>query len=128
MITLSQNQIDRGLDILNNLDNSKLLTHLNSCVHCGLCSTSCIYFLADQDPTLTPANKVDLLASIYRRYFTFLGKTFPAITGARALNDELVPELIDKFFGACIMCSRCNIQCSIGLDIAFLARTGRLML
>ncbi|HNX22393.1 MAG TPA: (Fe-S)-binding protein, partial [Bacteroidales bacterium] len=128
MSTLSQEQIERGLDILNNLDNSKLLTHVNSCVHCGLCATSCIYYLAEQDNSLTPAKKVDLLASIYRRYHTFLGKTFPAITGARELNDELIPEMIDKFFGACTMCSRCNIHCSIGLDIAFLVRTGRMML
>lgn len=128
MSTLSQEQIERGLGILNNLDNSKLLTHVNSCVHCGLCATSCIYYLAEQDNSLTPAKKVDLLASIYRRYHTFLGKTFPAITGARELNDDLIPEMIDKFFGACTMCSRCNIHCSIGLDIAFLVRTGRMML
>ena len=128
MSTISPKQLEKGLAILQKLDDSKLITHLNSCVHCGLCSTSCIYYLAEKDPTLTPAKKVDLIVSIYKRYHTFLGKNFPYLTGATDLNEELVPELIDKFYGACTMCSRCNIHCSIGLDIAFLVRTGRMML
>lgn len=77
MSTISPKQLEKGLAILQKLDDSKLITHLNSCVHCGLCSTSCIYYLAEKDPTLTPAKKVDLIVSIYKRYHTFLGKNFP---------------------------------------------------
>ena len=31
-------------NILSPKVDSKLVTHLNSCVHCGLCGTSCLFY------------------------------------------------------------------------------------
>ncbi|MFH1160408.1 MAG: (Fe-S)-binding protein, partial [bacterium] len=107
---------------------SKLLTQLNSCVHCGLCAESCIFYLATRDPRLTPARKVDLIASIYRRYHTFTGKYLPALVHARDLDDASAGEMVDLLFGACTMCGRCTMHCSVGVDIAYLVATGRTML
>ena len=122
------NIIKKGLEVFNEDSNGKLLTHLNSCVRCGLCANSCIYYKATGDERFIPARKVDLVASIYRRYHTFTGKVFPNLVNARELNEETSNEMVDLLFGACTMCGRCTIHCSIGVDIAFLVKTGRTML
>jgi Fe-S oxidoreductase len=120
--------IKKGLEVFESQGDSKLLTHLNSCVHCGLCAESCIYYLATKDDRFTPARKVDLVASIYRRYHTLTGKILPGLVNARELNEKTTEEMTDLLYGACTMCGRCTIHCSIGVDIAYLVRVGRTML
>ncbi len=128
MDSLSNYKKNKGLEVLGRNGSSRLLTHLNSCVHCGLCAESCVYYLAFKEAKYIPAKKVDLVASIYRRYHTLTGKTMPWLTGARELDEETVNEMIDLLYGACTMCGRCNLHCSIGVDIAYLVQTGREML
>lgn len=125
---MDQALIEKGLKVFENGGGGKLLTHLNSCVHCGLCAESCIYFKATGDDRFTPARKVDLVASVYRRYHTFTGKYLPFLVNARELNEETSKEMVDLLFGACTMCGRCTMHCSIGVDIAYLVKTGRTML
>lgn len=127
MAEFSEDRKKEGLKVFETAK-GKLLTHLNSCVHCGLCAESCIYYQVYQDARYVPAKKVDLVASIYRRYFTLSGKTIPWLTGARDLDEETVQEMTDLLYGACTMCGRCTAHCSIGVDIAYLVETGRTML
>lgn len=119
---------DKALYILENPANSKLITHLNACVHCGLCGTSCLFFRTYNEPKYIPGKKVDLVASIYRRYCTMMGKVAPKLVHARDLDDEMAEEMIDSLYGACTMCGRCVKHCSIGVDIPFIVHTGRRML
>ena len=119
---------EKALDILRHPADSKLVTHLNSCVHCGLCGTSCLFFKTFDDPKFIPGKKVDLVASLYRRYCTTMGKVAPKLTHARDLDDEMIDEMVDSLYGACTMCGRCVAHCSIGVDIPFVVRTGRRML
>ncbi len=128
MGVLTEEIKQRGLEVLSSHGNSKLLTHLNSCVHCGLCSNSCVYYKVDADEHYVPAKKVDIVASIYRRYNTFLGKTLPKLTNARDLDETSIDELVDLLFGSCTMCGRCTLHCSIGVDIGYVVRKGREML
>ena len=125
---LTKVQIEKGLGVFQNLADSKLFTNLNSCVHCSLCAESCIYYLATNDSRLTPARKVDIVASVYRRYHTFTGRHWPGLVNARNLDEATVDEMTDLLFGACTLCGRCTMHCSIGVDITFLVRTGRTML
>ncbi len=125
---LTKEQISRGLEPLSGNGDSKLLTYLNSCVHCGLCAESCLFYLPTKDPRLTPARKVDLISSIYKRYYTFSGKYLPALTHARTLDKAAADEMVDLFFGSCSICGRCTMHCSIGVDIAYLVSVGRKML
>ncbi len=118
----------KALKALDPDKNGRLLTQLNSCVHCGLCAESCAYYLAFKDPRYIPARKVDLVSSIYRRYFTFTGKNLPWLTGARELDAKTAEEMIDSLYGSCTMCGRCTLHCSIGVDIGYLVQTGRAML
>ncbi|MCX6277483.1 MAG: (Fe-S)-binding protein [Bacteroidetes bacterium] len=128
MAELTKEQTGKGLQVFENLKDSKLLTHLNSCVHCGLCAESCIYYLASKDDRLTPARKVDIVSSVYRRYFTVAGQIFPSLVNARNLDETTANEMVDLLFGACTMCGRCTMHCSVGVDIGYIVRTGRAML
>ncbi|MBR3551559.1 MAG: (Fe-S)-binding protein [Bacteroidales bacterium] len=128
MKEISPDSIQKAVNILTTHTDSKLLTHLNACVHCGLCETSCLFFKTFQEPKYIPGKKVDMVSSIYRRYCTFLGKTAPKLTNAKELTGEYVTEMVDSLYGACTMCGRCVKHCSIGVDIPFVVRTGRRML
>ena len=128
MEPLSKHTIEKGLEILTKFDDGRFLTSINSCVHCGLCAESCMYYASTKENAFVPAKKVALIASIYKRYFTFTGRTFPKLVDAKQLNEETTGELIDLFYGACTLCGRCNIHCAIGVDIAYLVSIGRTML
>lgn len=107
---------------------SKLLTHLNACVKCGLCADSCMFYKKFSDPDYIPASKVALVSSIYRRYNTLSGRLIPSLVGAEKMSQEMAERMVDLLFGACTMCGRCVKHCSIGVDIAFVVRKGREML
>jgi len=128
MVEFKQENKEKGRAFLNKIKNSKLASNLNSCVHCGLCGESCIYYLTYKQAQYLPAWKVDLFSSVFKRYHTITGKLFPFLMHARQINDSTVQEMIDSFFGACTMCGRCNFHCSIGVDTEYLVRTGRMML
>jgi len=121
----NNSQKHKAIRILSESKDNKLVTHLNSCVHCGLCAESCIYYLTTKDEKFIPARKVDLISSLYQRYCTFTGKHFPFLTGARNLNEEIIDEMVDQLFGACTLCGRCNMHCSVGVDISYVVRAGR---
>jgi Fe-S oxidoreductase len=110
------------------LIDGRLRTHLNSCVHCGLCAESCHYYLSTGDERYMPANKVDQLTRIYKRYHTVVGRIFPKWIGANDLDNRSIQEMVDIIFGGCTMCGRCSIHCSIGVDVPFIVRTARSML
>jgi Fe-S oxidoreductase len=111
-----------------NMLDGRLYTHLNSCVHCGLCGESCHYYLSTHDLRYLPGNKVKQIASVYKRYFTFLGRLIPGWVGAKDLNNETIDEMVDVIFGGCTMCGRCTIHCSIGVDVPYLVHTARSLL
>ena len=124
----SPEKVQKAINILTKFTDSKLLTHLNACVHCGLCETSCLFYKTFQESKYIPGKKVDMVSSIYRRYCTLLGRTAPKLTHARELDEKTITEMVDSLFGACTMCGRCVKHCSIGVDIPFVVRTGRRML
>lgn len=128
MSLTSAEKKNQAIKVFQQETDSKLLTYLNSCVHCGLCAESCMYYLTTKDERYIPARKVDLVTSIYRRYNTFLGKYVPKMVHSRELDDQTLSEMVDLLYGACTMCGRCTSHCSIGVDIAYLVRTGRTLL
>lgn len=127
MIEFPENK-RQALEILTEPKDSQLLSYLNSCVHCGLCAESCMYYLTMKDERFVPARKVDLVSSVYQRYGTLTGKYFPYLVHARELDDETIGEMVDLLFGACTLCGRCTMHCSIGVDITHIVRVGRTML
>ena len=128
MEKLTDDKIQKGLEVLRREVGSKLLTHVNSCVHCGLCAESCVYYQVEPDEHFVPAKKVDIVSSVFRRYYTTTGKFIPWLTKARKLDNATIEDMVDLLYGSCTMCGRCNKHCSVGVDIEYLVRTGRAML
>jgi len=128
MKTLTQEQINKGLEVLKTLKQGKLYTEINSCVHCGLCAESCLYYNTFGEASYIPAMKVDIVASVYNRYFTFIGKNLPFLNSSRKLDEKTIEEMVDLLYGSCTGCGRCVPHCSIGVDIAYLVGVGRQML
>jgi Fe-S oxidoreductase len=87
-----------------------------------------MFYLSTDEPKMMPAYKVDIVASIYRKYCTFFGKLLPSWVNARAINEFTIEEMTDALFGSCSMCGRCVQHCSIGVDIPYIVRIGRMML
>ena len=101
-----------------------LQVYLDSCVKCGACTDKCHYYIGTTDPKNMPVGRQDLLRSVYRRYFTFAGKFFPKLVGARDLNKEVLDEWYN-YFHQCSQCRRCSVYCPYGIDTAEISMAAR---
>jgi len=107
--------------------NRQMAGSLLACVHCGMCTDSCHYVLANPgDPTYAPAYKADRIRKIFKRHFDWTGRVLPKWVGAATVNtDEDLEELKDIVFGKCTNCRRCTINCPMGVDYATFNRMAR---
>jgi Fe-S oxidoreductase/CheY-like chemotaxis protein len=109
--------------------NRQAILSFGVCVHCGMCTESCHYYLATKDPKMAPAYKADRVRKLYKKYYDFAGRLLPIWFGGGELEkDEDLQELMDIVFGSCTMCRRCSFNCPMGVDKALLMRTGRAIL
>ena len=105
----------------------QMVGSLVGCVHCGMCTDSCHYVLANpDDPTYAPAYKADQIRKIFKRNFDWTGKIFPWWVHAEDIRtDEDLEKLKDIVFGKCTNCRRCSLNCPMGVDFATLNRMAR---
>lgn len=101
-----------------------LRVFMDACVKCGSCTDKCHYFQGTHDPKNMPVARQDLLRSVYRRYFTFAGKYFPKLVGARDLTREVLDEWY-SYFHQCSQCRRCSVFCPYGIDTAEVSMAAR---
>ncbi len=107
--------------------NRQIVGSLAACVHCGLCTESCHYVLANPgDPTYAPAYKADRIRKLFKRHFDWTGRVFPWwVKAGSVYTDEDLEELKDIVFGKCTNCRRCSINCPMGVDLATFNRMAR---
>lgn len=91
---------------------------LQVCVHCGQCAETCHYYLASEDPRMSPVYKMDRVRKVYKRTVDWLGRVAPGWVGAQDLDAELLQEWVELAYGACTMCRRCWVNCPMGVDPA----------
>ena len=105
----------------------QIVGSLAACVHCGMCTDSCHYVMANpDDPTYAPAYKADQIRKLFKRHYDWTGKVFPWWVGAKSVyTDEELEELKDTVFGKCTNCRRCSINCPMGVDLATFNRMAR---
>lgn len=101
-----------------------LRVFMDSCVKCGACTDKCHYFIGTGDAKNMPVARQDLLRSVYRRYFTFAGKYFPKLVGAKDLTEEVVDDWY-SYFHQCSECRRCSVFCPYGIDTAEVTMAAR---
>ena len=107
--------------------NRQMVGSLTACVHCGMCTESCHYVLANPgDITFAPAYKADKIRKLFKRHFDWTGRVIPRWVGARSIyTDAELEELKDTVFGKCTNCRRCTINCPMGVDYATFNRMMR---
>ena len=101
-----------------------LRVFMDSCVKCGACTDKCHYYLGTADPLNMPVARQDLMRKVYLRYFTFVGKYFPWLVGARDLTEEVLRQWY-SYYHQCSECRRCSVYCPFGIDTAEITMAGR---
>ncbi|MGD9160783.1 MAG: (Fe-S)-binding protein [Desulfobacteraceae bacterium] len=87
---------------------ARLKMYIDTCVHCGLCSNACHFYLSkDNDPHWSPVGKVkQTLWEMVKKK----GKVSP----------EFLKRAAEIAHTECNLCKRCSIYCPFGIDIAYL--------
>ena len=101
-----------------------LKVYMDTCVHCGACSDKCHYFLGTGDANNMPVARQDLMRQVYRRYFTFAGKYFPWLVGAKNFTRKVLDDWY-SYFNQCSECRRCSVFCPYGIDTAEVTMAAR---
>ena len=97
---------------------------LDACVKCGACTDKCHYYLGTADPKNMPVARQDLFRSVYRRHFTFAGKYFPKLVGAKDFDENMLDDWYN-YFHQCSQCRRCAVYCPLGIDTAEISMAAR---
>jgi len=104
--------VDRIEEVINRLlkteTGARLRTYVETCVHCGLCSEACHYYLShDKDPKFSPVGKVkQTLWEMLKKK----GRVTPEFIKRAAVISQT----------ECNLCKRCSMYCPFGIDIAYL--------
>jgi Fe-S oxidoreductase len=87
---------------------ARLKTYVDTCIHCGLCSEACHYYMShDKDPLWSPVGKVrQTIWEILKKR----GKVSP----------EFIKKCSEIAQTECNLCRRCAQYCPLGIDIAYL--------
>jgi Fe-S oxidoreductase len=100
---------------------------LDTCTKCGACVEVCHTYLGTGDPNNAPVGRVNLMRSIYRKYFTLSGKLLGGFAGGSEIKDD-TSDLWYKYFYQCNECRRCAVFCPFGLDTCEITMIGRQIL
>lgn len=127
---MAKERSHKATKVLERLDqkvNRQIALSLAACVHCGNCSDSCHYVLANpDDPTYQPSYKADKLRKLFKRHIDWTGRVIPWWVKAKSVyTDQELEELKDVVFGRCTNCRRCSINCPMGVDHATFNRMAR---
>lgn len=94
-----------------------LMVMLETCTKCGACANACHSYLGTGDFNNIPAARADLFRQIYKRYFTWTGKTIGRYIGATDYDAETLAKWVTYFY-QCNECRRCAVFCPFGIDTA----------
>ncbi len=114
---LSVDQIEQVVNsVLKGETGARLKAYVQTCVHCGLCSEACHYYLShDKDPHYSPVGKVkQTIWEMIRKK----GRVSPEFIKQAAVISQT----------ECNMCKRCAQYCPFGIDIAYIISVVRRIL
>ncbi len=94
-----------------------LMVMLETCTKCGACANACHSYLGTGDFNNIPAARADLFRKLYKRYFTWTGKTIGRYIGAEDYDAETLAKWVTYFY-QCNECRRCAVYCPFGIDTA----------
>jgi len=94
--------------IISDETGARFRVYIETCVHCGLCSEACHFYLSNnKDPKFSPAGKIK------RTLWEILKKK-------GRVNAEFIGKASEIAYTECNVCKRCSMYCPFGIDIAYL--------
>ncbi len=88
-------------------NSARMKAFVDTCVHCGLCSDACHYFLShDRDPSYAPVGKVKRTL-------------WEMIRHNGNVSKEFIREAALVAYTECNLCMRCVQYCPFGIDTAY---------
>jgi len=113
---LTPERIEKVINhVLKGETGARLKVYVDTCVHCGLCSEACHYYVShDKDPRFSPAGKVkQTMWEILKKK----GRVSP----------DFIKRASQIASTECNVCKRCSMFCPFGIDIAYMMLTVRRM-
>ena len=113
---LTEDKIQRVIKkVLRGETGARLKTYVQTCIHCGLCSEACHYYLShDKDPAFSPVGKVK------QTMWAILKKD-------GRVSPDFVRDMTRIAQTECNLCKRCAMYCPFGIDIAYIMLVVRRM-
>lgn len=96
------------LETLESETGPRLKAYVNMCVHCGLCSEACGYYLSNnKDPRFAPVSKVkNTIGEMIRK--------------KGRVDNNFLRQSVQIAYTECNLCKRCVMYCPFGIDVAYL--------
>jgi len=115
-------KLTAGMEAMRSQMDTRVMSYMSSCVHCGICAEACLFYTETGDPRYTPIYKVEPLRKLWRQEYTFWGKLGASMGLTKKLTEDDLANWEELVYDGCTMCSRCSMVCPVGIDIAYMIR------
>jgi Fe-S oxidoreductase len=116
---------ERGISSFKEVLDAPIASFFSSCVHCGLCAESCLFYTETGDPKYAPIRKLEPLRRTWFQEYTLLGKLAKAVGLSKPVTDEELADWAPLVYDSCTMCGRCSMVCPVGNDLTYAIRKMR---
>jgi len=113
-------RLQKGLAVLRAEVDSKVKSFFSSCVHCGICAESCLFYTETKDPRYTPIYKTEPLRKLWKKEYSFWGKLAGKLGMNKPMTEADLADWEELVYDGCSMCGRCSMVCPVGIDIAMI--------
>lgn len=117
--------LEKGINALKLQVDAPVASFFSSCVNCGVCAESCLFYTETGDPERTPINKTEPLRRIWKYEYTMFGRILKMLGLSKPVDHKLLSEWESLVYDSCTMCGRCSMVCPVGNDITLMIRKTR---
>ncbi|MBM3707244.1 MAG: (Fe-S)-binding protein [Actinobacteria bacterium] len=93
----------------------KQLAEIDACTRCGNCLDLCSAYSGSNDVSISPKKKMGKLKKLIDSEYGIISRILGSL-GKRKISKKDIEALSDAAF-ACTMCSRCEVDCHIGIKL-----------
>jgi Fe-S oxidoreductase len=116
---------ERGINSFKEVLDAPIASFFSSCVHCGLCAETCLFYTETGDPQYAPIRKLEPLRRTWFQEYTLLGKLAKLTGLSKPVTDEELAAWAPLVYDSCTMCGRCSMVCPVGNDLTYAIRKMR---
>jgi Fe-S oxidoreductase len=111
-------RLEKGLAVLRSEVDYKVKSFFSSCVNCGICAESCLFYTETKDPRYTPIYKTEPLRKIWKNEYSFWGRLKSSMGISKPFTEADLADWEELVYDGCSMCGRCSMVCPVGVDIS----------